>query len=108
MNLNEYQKQARSTAIYPKNATVIYPALKIAGEAGEVAELVGKAIRDDSGIIFEDGREKIKKELGDVLWYIANIACDLNIALEDIAITNIKKLADRKERNKLHGSGDNR
>lgn len=103
MNFEEYQKKAISTAIYPEKYRIIYPTLGLCGEAGEVAEKVKKSIRD--GIdIYED----IVKELGDVLWYIANLSYDLGISLDHIAQTNIEKLASRKSRNKLQGSGDNR
>lgn len=108
MNLNEYQERARSTAIYPGKFNVIYPAFKLCGEAGEVAEKIGKCLRDHNGVFNDERRDQIKKELGDVLWYIANLAFDFDFTLEDIAQTNLDKLASRKERNKIQGSGDER
>ncbi|MGI6341259.1 MAG: nucleoside triphosphate pyrophosphohydrolase family protein [Minisyncoccales bacterium] len=109
MNFNEYQQKARQTAIYPnKDNNFIYPTLGLVGEAGEVAEKIKKVIRDNNGIITQEKKEEIKKELGDVLWYIANLAYELNIDLEDIAEGNIEKLFSRMERNKVHGDGDNR
>lgn len=108
MNLNEYQDKARATAIYPKTAIVLYPTLKLAGEAGEVSEKIGKIIRDRKGRIGTVEKEDLKKEIGDVLWYVANLAADLDFTLEEVAQANIDKLADRQARNKLHGSGDNR
>jgi len=105
MELNEYQELARSTAIYPKEFSVIYPTLGLAGESGEVAEKVKKSIRDNHG---EFNKEAIQKELGDVMWYIANIASDLELKLEDIAQMNVAKLKSRQERGVLQGSGDNR
>ncbi|MFA7141877.1 MAG: nucleoside triphosphate pyrophosphohydrolase family protein [Candidatus Paceibacterota bacterium] len=109
MNFNEYQKKARETAIYPnKDNNFIYPTLGLVGEAGEVAEKIKKVIRDDNGVITPLKREEIKKELGDVLWYISSLACELNIELEEIAEKNIEKLYSRLERNKVHGDGDNR
>ncbi|MDD2909887.1 MAG: nucleoside triphosphate pyrophosphohydrolase family protein [Candidatus Pacebacteria bacterium] len=109
MNFNEYQQKARQTAIYPnKDNNFIYPTLGLVGEAGEVAEKIKKVIRDNNGIITQEKKEEIKKELGDVLWYIANLAHELNIDLEDIAEGNIEKLFSRMERNKVHGDGDNR
>lgn len=105
MNLNEYQEKAVSTAIYPPQYQVVYPALKLSGEAGEVSEKVGKALRDRGG---EYDREELAKELGDVLWYIAALAADLGYDLETIAQMNIKKLSSRKARGVLSGSGDNR
>ena len=109
MDFNEYQKKARSTAIYKAEHMIIYPALKLAGEAGEVAEKVGKVLRDNDGNFANtETIESIEKELGDVLWYVANLSMDLGITLDEVAELNIKKLADRAERNKLQGSGDER
>lgn len=108
MQLNEYQNKARATAIYPKTAIVLYPTLKLAGEAGEVSEKIGKIIRDKKGRMDKADKEDLKKEIGDVLWYVANLAADLDFTLEEVAIANIDKLADRQVRGKLQGSGDNR
>lgn len=108
MEFNEYQKLARSTAIYSEKYKVIYPTLGLNGEAGEVAEKVKKVIRDNNGIYSEEKIQELEKELGDVLWYIANIASDLDMSLNNIACNNIIKLRKRQEENKLHGSGDNR
>ena len=109
MTLNEYQAFAWKTAIYPrKGRNVTYPALGLCGESGEVAEKVKKAIRDDRGKITSERREEIIKESGDVMWYLAAIASELKMSLEDIAKANIKKLASRVSRGKLRGSGDNR
>jgi len=109
MNFEEYQKQSRKTAIYPnKGNNFIYPVLGLVGESGEVAEKIKKVIRDYDGIFNEKQRQEIKKELGDVLWYIAQIATELGLSLNEIARFNIKKLESRKKRNKLHGNGDNR
>lgn len=103
MNFEEYQRRARETAIYPRDRAIIYPALGLAGEAGEVAEKVKKWIRD--GVLDKDA---VAKELGDVLWYLAAIAGDLDVNLQDVAEKNIQKLADRAARGKIQGSGDNR
>lgn len=108
MDFKEYQDLAKTTAIYPSNYKLVYPALGLAGEAGEVAEKVKKLIRDTNGMVTDTFRESIKKELGDVLWYISAIASDLNMDLQDIAITNYNKLKSRQERNQISGSGDNR
>ncbi len=111
MNLNEYQENAISTAIYPNQNSIhgsIYCTLKLNGEAGEVAEKIGKILRDDSGKISDEKRMDLIKELGDVLWYIANLADELSVSLEAVADINLKKLAQRKANNTLHGSGDNR
>ncbi len=103
MKFNEYQKIAKTTAVYPSEYTVVYPTLGLMGEAGEVSEKVKKHIRGDTETL--DG---LKKELGDVLWYLSAIASDLDISLEDVARTNLKKLESRLIRNKIKGTGDNR
>jgi len=109
MTFEEYQKKSRETAVYPnKDNNFVYPVLGLVGESGEVAEKIKKVFRDDGGIITEQKKEDIKKELGDVLWYIAQVATELHLSLEDIASNNIEKLFSRKERGQLHGSGDNR
>lgn len=108
MEFNEYQKLAKTTAIYPKEYKLVYPALGLAGEAGEVAEKIKKLIRDTNGMVTETFRESIKKELGDVLWYISAISSDLDISLNEVAETNYHKLKSRQDRGALSGSGDNR
>ncbi len=109
MNFKEYQKLSRETALYPnKDNNFIYPTLGLSGEAGEVAEKVKKILRDEGGKISDEKRLEIKKELGDVLWYVAQISTELDLSLDDIAKSNIKKLFSRKERGKIGGSGDNR
>ena len=100
MTFDEYQVKAKQTAIY--DHSVIYPTLGLCGESGEVAEKVKKHLRDGTSL------DELKKELGDVLWYLASIASDLNISLNDIALTNVEKLQSRMERGKIQGSGDNR
>lgn len=109
MNFNDYQKQAKKTAVYPnKGKNYIYPVLGLAGEAGEVAEKFKKIIRDNDGKINSEKKAEIEKELGDVLWYVAQISTELKINLEDVAKTNIKKLSSRLKRNCIKGNGDNR
>lgn len=108
MDFNEYQAAAISTAIYPSKYKIIYPALGLAGEAGETVEKVKKMIRDDGEVLTEERREGIKKELGGQLWYIATLAHDCNLNLNDVAEANIEQLRDRMERNVIHGDGDNR
>ena len=104
-----YQTEARKTAIYPDLGNNLwYPALGLAGEAGEVAEKVKKIYRDDNGEISYEGRVKIYKELGDALWYISAIASELGIDLSIIAEDNLAKLQSRAARDKVHGSGDTR
>lgn len=106
MKLDEYQTQAESTAIYPKEYNVLYPTLGLAGEAGEVADKVKKLIRDGEPHLFY--KDDIAKELGDVLWYVAILARDLGYNLEEVAQMNLDKLVNRKIRNALQGSGDDR
>lgn len=121
MTVNEYQEAALATAVYPEQFRVIYPALGMNGEAGEVADKVKKVIRDtvlladdcgadDCGAIVlpHDKRIELAKEIGDVLWYCATLAYDIGMKLDDVAQMNINKLKSRQERGKLSGSGDNR
>ena len=112
MTFDEYQSAARRTALYPDETRLLYPVLKLAGEAGEVAEKVGKWMRDEGWLpgmeVSSMQRDALVKELGDVLWYVANVAADLEVSLEDVAATNIEKLADRTARGAIKGSGDER
>ncbi|MDE3070591.1 MAG: nucleoside triphosphate pyrophosphohydrolase family protein [Acidobacteriota bacterium] len=108
MELSDYQALSRRTAGYPREAWLAYPALGLAGEAGEVAEHVKKAIRDDGGAIGEERRAAMSRELGDVLWYLAQLATELGLDLDEIASQNIEKLASRQRRGVLQGSGDDR
>jgi len=109
MDFNKYQDLAIKTAIYPNiGNNYAYPVLGLCSEAGEVADKIKKVIRDNNGVIDENTREGIKKELGDVLWYAAIVAKELKLDLEEIAVLNIEKLFSRMERGKLSGSGDNR
>ena len=107
MNFNEYQEMAKTTAIYDKKHQILYPALGLAGEAGEVANKVKKLIRDG----YEnnkDYREALSHEIGDVLWYCAVLADDVGFKLADIANNNLVKLKDRQARGVIGGSGDKR
>ncbi len=106
MKLDEYQMRAESTAIYPDEYRILYPTLGLSGEAGEVADKVKKILRDGEPHLFY--KDDIAKELGDVLWYVAILARDLGYSLEEIAQTNLDKLEDRKNRDMLKGSGDDR
>ena len=109
MKFSEYQKKSRETAIYPDaDNNFIYPTLGLVGEAGEVAEKIKKIIRDKHGNLDDETRNEIAKELGDVLWYIAQLSTELNLNLDDIANKNLEKLNNRKARGVLGGSGDNR
>jgi len=109
MNFKEYQELSRKTAIYPNlDKNFIYPTLGLAGETGEVVENIKKVIRDKNNSVDKGTRENLEKELGDVLWYLAQLATELNISLDKIASKNIKKLKSRLERNVIHGEADNR
>ena len=109
MNFIEYQQKAQEFAIYPtKGKDLSYPILGLNGEAGEVAEKYKKVLRDRKGFMDAETDVEIAKELGDVLWYLSDIAFELGISLETIAKMNIEKLSSRQSRNTLYGDGDNR
>jgi NTP pyrophosphatase (non-canonical NTP hydrolase) len=108
MELGDYQRRSRATAGYPREAWLAYPALGLAGEAGEVAENVKKVIRDDAGAVSDERRERLSRELGDVLWYVAQLATELGLDLDEIAAGNLEKLLSRQQRGVLSGSGDYR
>lgn len=108
IDIDNYQKECKKTAIYPTEYSVIYPVIGMCGETGEVAEKIKKIIRDKNSIFDETSKIEIMKELGDVMWYISNIATDLNVNMSDILTMNLDKIQSRQSRNKIHGSGDNR
>lgn len=108
MQLNEYQLKALETAAYPQEYKIIYPALGLTGEAGEVSDKVKKVLRDNQCNFTDEKKKEIAKEIGDVLWYIATLSHDIGYTLEEIAEINYAKLSSRKERGKISGSGDNR
>jgi NTP pyrophosphatase (non-canonical NTP hydrolase) len=109
MDFNDYQTKSRKTAKYPPiGHSLIYPTLGLTNEAGEVAGKVKKIFRDKDGVIGDAEREALKGELGDVLWYLAQICTELDLSLDEVAGHNIEKLYSRLERGKIGGSGDNR
>ena len=109
MRFSDYQRLSRATAVYPDlGSNIVYPALGLCGEAGETAEKVKKAIRDDGGTLTEERRAALAAELGDVLWYAAQLATEAGLDLEQVAQGNLDKLASRRERSVLQGSGDDR
>jgi NTP pyrophosphatase (non-canonical NTP hydrolase) len=108
VELSEYQRLSRSTAEYPRKEALTYPALGLAGEAGEFADHAKKVIRDDGGEVTPQRREAMAKELGDVLWYVAQLASELGLELEQVARDNLDKLLSRQRRGVLSGSGDER
>lgn len=109
MNLNEYQAKSAATAVYPEGpAAIFYCTLGLCGESGEVAEKVKKVLRDKGGNFNPSTTDDIKLELGDVLWYLAQLATELGLTLQEVAEANLQKLQSRQQRGKLGGSGDER
>lgn len=113
MDFDEYQKRAAGCDFYEKTSNVqeagfFEKILGLTGEAGEVADKFKKIIRDKDGMLLDDDRLAIIKELGDVLWYVASIARYLDVPMSEVAERNVEKLEDRQRRNALHGEGDER
>ena len=108
MRIDEYQNKAKTTAIYAQEHKIMYPALGLSGEAGEVANKVKKIMRDGIQKLPPDWKEQLGSEIGDVLWYCAVLADDLNLSLSSLAAQNLEKLERRKEQGKIQGSGDKR
>jgi NTP pyrophosphatase (non-canonical NTP hydrolase) len=108
MDLSFYQRKAVQTSIYPEEHRISYPAMGLAGEVGEVMNKIKKVYRDKGGVFDTDSKKEIASELGDVLWYLAVLSKDLGQELGTVAEKNLNKLAARKERGVLGGSGDNR
>ncbi len=98
-----YQDFTDETAIYPATKGIEYTALGLASEAGEYAGKIKKAIRDNNWDV-----EAMAAELGDILWYVARAAAELDLCLSDIARDNVDKLKSRMSRGKIGGSGDDR
>lgn len=103
-NFNDYGEFVKGMKVYPEKHAIVYPALGLAGEAGEIAEKVKKFLRGDK----ELDKAALLKELGDPLWYITSMADDLGFTLQDVVDANVEKLTSRKERGVLKGSGDDR
>ena len=104
----EYGKFVESMKVYPYTSHIIYPALGLCGESGEVAEKIKKIIRDKGGVYTPEDKTEILKELGDVLFYVTALSQDLGFSLGEVAENNIQKLTSRKQRDVIHGNGDNR
>lgn len=101
---DEYLEFVKSMKAYPEKHAIVYPALGLAGESGEIAEKIKKYLRGDK----ELDKDAVLSELGDPLWYIASLADDLGYTLQDVVDRNVEKLSSRKERGVIKGSGDNR
>ena len=111
MEFDDYQEQAGKTAHFSKPGAhyrLMYLAMGTAGETGEVIEKVKKLIRPAEVSVSEEKRQDLKKEIGDVLWYISQLAKELGLSLDEIATHNIQKLADREQRGVIHSEGDTR
>lgn len=108
MEFNSYQQEAMKNKVYGYGDKIIYPALGLGNESGEVLGKIKKVLRDNNGEFNEENKLKVADECGDVLWYLAALAEDLGYTLEEIAQINIKKLLGRRERGTIQGSGDER
>jgi NTP pyrophosphatase (non-canonical NTP hydrolase) len=109
MTFREYQIKAKETANYPDQGhNFIYAALGLSGEAGEVADKIKKIWRDKNKQVNDEDRQEIAQEIGDVLWYLSQLAEELGIDFDEVARLNLDKTHSRLQRGVLHGSGDNR
>jgi len=109
MNFDEYQKESRKTWVGAGvEQPLAYFSLGLAGETGEFVDKVKKVWRDHGNVVSGEKREELVRELGDVLWYAAQISTELGVSMDEVAQKNIEKIFDRKDRGKLGGSGDNR
>jgi NTP pyrophosphatase (non-canonical NTP hydrolase) len=109
MDLSEYQERSRATAVYPQaGSNLLYPTLGLCGESGEVAEKIKKMVRDDDGVLSDERRDALSNEMGDVLWYLAQLATEAGLDLDQVAQANLTKLLSRQDRGRLNGSGDYR
>ncbi len=107
--LNEYQCESRQTwSLIHTDHPIVYPTLGLVNEAGELAGKVKKIFRDKEGMIGDEDREALKYELGDVLWYLAQIATELDLTLDEVAVANLTKLSSRQQRGVIGGDGDDR
>ena len=108
-NLSSYQRESRKTwNLVHTDHPIVYPTLGLVNEAGELAGKVKKIFRDKGGVISEEDRMALKYELGDVLWYMAQIATELDLDLQEVADANLEKLFSRQQRGKIKGEGDYR
>lgn len=108
MDFKQYQEKSKKTAIYPKDKAIYYLPLGLIGESGEIADKIKKIIRDKEGKITKNTKKEVSQELGDVLWYLSQLASEFDLSLDKIAQNNLSKLNSRKDRKKIKGSGDDR
>ena len=108
-DFNTYQQESRKTwGLVKMDHPIVYPTMGLVNEAGELAGKVKKIFRDKDGVISDEDREALKYELGDVLWYLAQIATELDLTLDEVASANPTHLFSRLQRNTSRGDGDNR
>ncbi len=111
MDFDHYQKEASKFAIYAnpgEHYKLMYLSMGTAGETGEVIEKVKKLIRPTEVVISDEKRADLNKEIGDILWYVSQLALALGLSLNDIAENNLQKLTDRHQRGVIHSEGDTR
>ena len=113
MKFDDYQEKAKKYDLFEatkdlNQAGFMEKVLGLVGEAGETADKIKKLIRDKGGVVSDEDKDAVVKELGDTLWYIAGISRYLDVPLSEVAQGNLDKLESRWERNKLHGEGDER
>ena len=113
MDFNTYQEKAAKYDLFKPTSTLkeiafTVKVLGLVGEAGETADKIKKVLRDKDGIVSDEDKDLIVKELGDTLWYIASISRYLDVPLSEIAKGNLTKLESRYQRNQIHGEGDKR
>jgi NTP pyrophosphatase (non-canonical NTP hydrolase) len=111
MDLDEYQKRAAETDKTSNDDPMfsrMYLSMGLAGETGEVIEKMKKIVRNEGGVVSDEKKEELKREMGDVLWYLSQLARSLGISFNDVAEANLKKLADRAVRDVLKSEGDSR
>lgn len=109
MDFADYQRRAaRTGGAVDVNHPIVYPTLGLTNEAGEVAGKVKKIFRDRGGVVTDDDRAALTLELGDVLWYLAELCTQLGVSLDDVAAANLRKLEDRTAKGTLSGDGDYR
>ncbi|HMQ01907.1 MAG TPA: nucleoside triphosphate pyrophosphohydrolase family protein [Candidatus Doudnabacteria bacterium] len=109
MTFNEYQEASQKTAVYdPGINALYYLGLGVTGEAGEIAEKLKKILRNNDGRLTDEMKQELKKEIGDVLWYLSQLSGELGFTFSEVAQANVDKLRDRKDRGVIKSQGDNR